>query len=54
MIGERLPRRRHPVPVCWICNRRLYAGGRAVRMFVDDQGIERPAHDFCLASEAMR
>lgn len=36
---------RHLPPVCWLCDRQVYAGART---FVDDQGVERSAHDFCL------
>lgn len=34
-------------PVCWGCDKKLYAGGRSYVMRADEQGIERPYHKSC-------
>jgi hypothetical protein len=34
-------------PFCWLCDRRLYAGGRSYVTIVGEDGHPRPAHDFC-------
>lgn len=39
--------------LCWVCDRRLYAGGRAYVMVTDSQGFERPVHDFCAKQGAL-
>ncbi len=34
-------------PVCWICGRKLYGGGRVYKLVNDYQGNEHPAHKQC-------
>jgi hypothetical protein len=35
-----------PGGLCWICDRRLYAGGRSYVLVTID-GVERPVHGDC-------
>lgn len=41
---------RAAVPVCWLCGKRLYAGGRSYVIVVDN-GVEHPAHRTCAESD---
>ena len=34
-------------PFCWICDRMLYAGGRAYVTIAGEDGHEHPAHREC-------
>lgn len=48
-----MPKFRQPKanpPICWICDRRLYAGGRAYVIIVGEDGHEHPVHRQCAAS----
>ena len=38
---------RAKVPLCWVCDRKLYAGGRSYVTITDEQGNEHPAHKSC-------
>lgn len=38
------------VPVCGVCDRQLYAGGRSWAEMRDDGGILRQAHKSCVAA----
>lgn len=37
-----------PGGLCWVCDKRLYAGGRSYATAVID-GVERPVHAACKA-----
>ena len=40
-------------PICWICDRKLYHGGRSYRLVTDaDTGHEHPAHVSCARAPA--
>lgn len=45
---KRQPTRANP-PVCWLCGRRLYAGGWQYRIVEDEEGRPHPAHQACYA-----
>ena len=34
-------------PVCWICDRKLYAGGWQYELIEDEAGNEHPVHVSC-------
>lgn len=35
------------LPVCWLCDKKLYAGGRAYVLVESDDGHKHPAHKRC-------
>jgi hypothetical protein len=35
------------VPVCWVCDKRLYGGGRFYEYVRDEEGHLQPAHVYC-------
>lgn len=42
------------VPFCWICDRRLYGGGKFYAEVIDDAGYPHPAHKTCANEERER
>lgn len=42
---------RAKVPICWICDRMLYGGGRVYVEVIDDAGHKHPAHKWCAESD---
>lgn len=36
---------------CWICSRRLYAGGRAYKLIIGPDGHSHPCHADCVRDE---
>lgn len=45
---------RAKVPVCWICDRMLYAGGKSYAIVKDEAGNDRPAHKQCAKEQEWR
>jgi hypothetical protein len=46
---------RHPranPPICWVCDRQLYAGGRCYEIVVAEDGNEHPIHRACVGAAA--
>lgn len=39
-------------PICWTCNKRLYAGGRIYVLVEDEDGNQHPAHKNCAVKES--
>lgn len=42
----RRPVRANP-PICYICDRKLYAGGWSYELAEEEEGVYRPAHRAC-------
>ncbi len=34
-------------PICWVCDKRLYGGGRFYETVADEAGHQHPAHVSC-------
>lgn len=45
-MGSRFRQPKARGRLCWLCDRRLYAGGRAYRL-VELDGVLRPVHALC-------
>jgi hypothetical protein len=35
-------------PICWVCDRQLYAGGRCYELVAAEDGHEHPVHRACV------
>jgi hypothetical protein len=53
-VSAKFTKPKAKVPFCWVCDKRLYAGGRAYVEVKMEDGYFHPVHDFCVPKDAER